>query len=194
MFKIVTILASYLYLSAPLALAQDEPAPAPTPAPAPAPDPSDYSSDGFGMDISAYGAFGFGWNFGVGGGAQFGIPVVPNGFIPNPKFRDALHVEFGMDTFYFTWSNYHVLFLNPMGGVRYTVYVLDNLAPFATVKFGASIPTAEENLDYGVYFYTQVTVGVLWDINDFMSLRAETGFQYVGHSSDVWRIGMLFRL
>lgn len=172
--------------------AQDEPAPAP----APAPDVSDYSDSGFGMDISAYGVLNFGWHVSFGAGAQFAYPVVPNGFIANPRYRDALHVEGGLDFSYFFWGDYHIGFLNPMVGVRYAVYVLEKLAPFATVKLGAAIPTAVSwgTYDPGVFFYFLGSVGVLWDLSDMISLRAEVGYQYVGYSSDIWRIGVLFRI
>jgi len=123
---------------------------------------------------------------------------VPNGFIPNPRFRDALHIEGGFDLGYYFWSargyDIHQLFFSPAAGVRYAVYVLETLAPFACVKLGLAAPVAQKNVDDGVFFFAASSVGILWDLTDFMALRAEIGWQYHGHSSDVWKIGLLFRL
>jgi hypothetical protein len=200
---IALVLALSLVAFGASAWAQDEPAPGPDPAPAPAPAPdvTDYSDSGFGMDVSAYGLINFAWHVSFGAGAQFAYPIVPNGFIPNPRFRDALHAEGGFDFSYYFWSyggyDWHLALLSPMVGVRYAVYVLDKLAPFATLKLGAAIPVAtggDAIYDPGVYFYMAGTVGILWDLSDMISLRAEFGYQYVGSSSDIWRIGVLFRI
>lgn len=195
MRKLIALVAAAVWLAAwPAAAQEGEGGEVETP------DPTEYSDSGFGMDISAYGIVNFGWHVSVGAGAQFAYPVVPNGFIPSPRFRDALHIEGGLDFGYYFWTgagyDYHVGFLNPMAGVRYAVYVLESLAPFATLKLGAAIPTVSGGSGYdpSVYFYMVGTVGVLWDLTDFMALRAEVGYQYVGHSSDVWKIGLLFRL
>ncbi len=197
MRKLIALVAAGLWLAAawPAAAQQEEPEGGEVETP----DPDEYSDSGFGMDISAYGIVNFGWHVSFGAGAQFAYPVVPNGFIPNPRFRDALHVEGGLDFSYFFWSgagyDYHMALLNPMVGVRYAVYVLESLAPFATLKLGAAIPvTHDVPYKTSVYFHMSGTVGVLWDINDFMALRAEAGYQYIGYSSDVWKIGLLFRL
>jgi hypothetical protein len=167
------------------------------------PDPTSYQDSGFGMDVSAYGLINFSWHVSFGAGAQFAYPIVPNGFIPNPRFRDALHIEGGLDFSYFFWDtpagDYHLMLLSPMAGARYAVYVLESLAPFVTLKLGAAIPAssggpATYNYDPPVAFYLQSTIGIIWDVNEIIALRAEAGYQYVGGSSDIWRIGVLFRI
>lgn len=178
----------------PAVFAQEEPAPAPVP------DPGEYSDSGFGMDISAYGLVGFGWHINFGFGAQFAYPIVPNGFITNPRFRDALHIEGGLDYGYWYWSvgpaDWSLSLLTPMVGARYAVYVLESLAPFATLKIGAAIPVAHSGYvhDPSVYFYLLGSVGIMYDFNDMISLRAEVGYQYIGSSADIWKIGVLFRI
>ncbi len=169
------------------------------PAEAAPPDASDYGDSGFGMDISAYGLINFGWHTSLGAGAQFAYPIVPAGFVRNPRFRDALHIEGGLDFGYFFWSygghDYHMAMMNPVGGVRWAIYVLERLAPFACAKLGAAFPVSHD--DYGRYhteLYALGTVGVIWDLSDKISLRAEVGYQYVGGHTDVWRIGVLFRI
>ena len=186
----ILTIASLIVFAIPAAADETEPPPA-------EPDVSDYSDSGFGMDLSAYGLIGFAWNPGIGMGIQFGYPIVPNGFIPNPKYRDALHIEGGFDIAYYWWTygpvNIHQTYFNPLVGVRYTVYVLETFAPFATVKLGAAAPVAEKGVNDSVAFFVSGTVGFLWDFAAHWSLRGELGWQYHGHNSDVYRIGVTYR-
>ncbi|MBN2494233.1 MAG: hypothetical protein JXR96_06560 [Deltaproteobacteria bacterium] len=160
----------------------------------PDPDPSDYTYSGFGHDISVYGLVNFTYH-GVGGGAgaQFAWALFPNGFLRSPRFRDAFHIEGGLDFGYWTWKDVELFGFAPSAGVRWAVYVLDNLAPFVCAKLGPAVELWDElgvrERKAGLYWLT--TAGVLWDLNDAISMRAEWGWS--GYH-DMLRIGVLFRL
>ena len=159
------------------------------------PDISEYADDGFGMDISTYFLCNFGYHsVGVGAGAQFAYPVFPSGLISDPLYRDALHVEGGMDFSRWAWDaqdgDAELMIFAPMIGLRYAVYLSETLAPFVSVKIGAAFAMAEGTGD-DTSFYWSTSGGVLWDLCDLLSLRGEFGWS---HFRDVFRIGILLRL
>ncbi|MBW2702655.1 MAG: hypothetical protein JRF33_17690 [Deltaproteobacteria bacterium] len=163
------------------------------------PDPAEYGDSGFGMDVSVYGWLNFGYHLvGGGAGAQFAWPLLPNGFIPSPRFRDAFHIEGGLDFGAWSWASANddlgLMSFSPFAGVRWAVYVLETLAPFVCVKAGPSFELWDNDLvddELEVGFYWATSAGVIWDLSSWMSMRVEAGW---GRYRDLVRIGVLFRL
>jgi hypothetical protein len=159
------------------------------------PDISDYADDGFGMDLSLYFLNNFGYHkLGVGTGVLFAYPALPSGFFDSPVYRDALHVEGGMDFSRWAWDKeggqVELMIFAPMLGIRYAVYVTNRVAPYLTVKIGAAFARAD-GVDGDTQFYWNTAAGVLWDFHDRFSLRGEFGW---GYYRDVFRIGILMRI
>jgi hypothetical protein len=149
------------------------------------PDVDDYADDGFGMDLSAYAMFNLAYHgFGVGAGAQFAYPILPTGFFGHPRHRDALHVEGGLDFFY--WDSVSRMVFAPNVGPRYALYLTTHLALFASLKAGVGV---DENGD-SIAFFWSGSVGAMWDLSDLFSVRFDFGW---GRYSDVFRIGILLR-
>lgn len=149
------------------------------------PDVDDYASDGFGMDLSAYGIFNVAYHgFGVGAGAQFAYPILATGFFDHPRYRDALHLEGGLDFFY--WDSVSLMVFAPHVGPRYAIYVTTQLALLASLKAGVGVDEQGDS----VAFFWGGSAGALWDLNDLLSVRCEFGW---GRYSDVFRLGVLLR-
>lgn len=159
------------------------------------PDISEYADDGFGSDASLLLLSNFAYNgFGIGAGAQFAYPLSPSGFIGDPRFRDALHVEGGLDFMRWGWDDagesVELMIFAPRIGLRYALYFTDTLAAFAGAGIGAAFARAD-GADGKTRFYWNAAGGVIWDLNDVISLRCEFGW---GYFSDLLRIGVLFRI
>lgn len=149
------------------------------------PDVDDYASDGFGMDLSAYGIFNVAYHgFGIGAGAQFAYPVLPTGIFDHPRYRDALHLEGGLDFFY--WDSVSLMVFAPHVGPRYAIYVTTQLALFASLKAGVGVDEQGDS----VAFFWSGSAGALWDMSDVLSVRFEFGW---GRYSDAFRLGVLIR-
>ena len=184
LFVFISLVALGSLVSGPQVLAKDN-----------LPDIGDYADDGFGMDLSAYFLCNFGYHkVGVGAGALFAYPVFPSGFIQDPEYRDALHVEGGLDFYRWGWTvesqSVSLMAFAPQIGLRYAVYLSEVIAPFVSVKIGASFAMAD-GVDDKTRFFWSTSAGLLWDFVDFASLRAEFGW---GYYRDILRVGVLFRL
>lgn len=158
------------------------------------PDVDDYADDGFGMDLSAYGLFNVAYHgFGVGAGTQFAYPVLPSGFLDHPRYRDALHALVGLDFYHWAWdsqgSDIRLMVFAPHLGVRYALYLSDQLGLFASLMLGAGIAEAE-GISPDPAFFWSGSAGALWDVSDLLSVRCEFGW---GRYSDVFRLGVLLR-
>jgi hypothetical protein len=165
--------------------------------PPPEPDLAEYADSGFGLALSLHAVLNFSFRQPGGGlGFQLAYPVVPNGFIPDERFRDALLVEGGLDYVYAParvrdhGGGYHCL--SSLVGARYTVYVHEVLAPFVAVEIGylAGLWSGEGSADLHRFGWA-TTLGLLWDFADWASLRLDLGY---GHLHEVIRVGILFRL
>jgi hypothetical protein len=159
------------------------------------PDISDYADDGFGNDLSAYLLCNFAYHgLGIGVGAQFAFPILPSGFLEDPWFRDALHVEGGIDFARWGWDEQdravELMIVAPQLGLRYAVYVAERFAVFVSLKIGAAFADAD-GVDQDTRFYWSTTAGVFWDLTEIISLRGELGW---GPYRDVLHLGVLFRL
>lgn len=159
------------------------------------PDINDYADDGFGSDASLMLLTNFAYHgFGVGVSAQFAYPLFPSGFIGDPRFRDALHVEGGLDFLRWGWDvggeSLELMIFAPRIGLRYALYFTDTFAAFVGAGIGAGFARAD-GADGKTRFYWNTAGGVIWDLNDVISLRGEFGWGYFG---DLLRIGVLFRL
>ena len=149
------------------------------------PDVDDYGDDGFGMDLSVYGIFSVAHHdFGVGAGAQFAYPLLPSGIFAHPRHRDALHVEGGLDFYY--WDSVSLALFAPHAGLRYAVYITTPLALLVSLKGGVGFDDGGDS----VAFFWNGSAGAMWDLSDLLSLRAEFGW---GRYSDVFRVGALLR-
>ena len=185
--KVVKILAGlFLMTAAPFAQA--------TPAEE-LPNLEDYADDGFGQDLSSYFLFNVAYHgLGVGGGVQYAYPVLPSGIINNVNYRDALHLEGGLDIARWSWQSADqtvkkMVFI-PQLGLRYAIYLSDVMAPYLSLKIGGAFAQTEGIDDSPDFFWT-ATGGLLWDLGDILSLRAEFGW---GRYRDILRLGVLVRL
>jgi len=156
---------------------------------------SEYTDDGFGSDVSLYGFFnGTYQGLGHGGGAQFGYPLMPNGLLSAGVYRDALHLEGGLDVCRFVYEladEYGSLTVFAPGmGLRYAVYFNDWLAPLLSVRLGVGLPMTT-GVDASASFFWSATAGLLMDLSDILSVRIELGW---GRYADVVRLGVLIRL
>lgn len=153
---------------------------------------SEYTDDGFGSDLSFYGYFNGSYHgLGHGGGALFAYPLMPNGFISAGVYRDALHLEGGLDfhRWVYKQADEYVdqVILATDVGLRYAVYTNDWLAPLASLRLGAGLPLS----DHDVSFFWSATLGVLMDLSDILSVRMEFGW---GRYQETARLGVLIRL
>ncbi|HOX45344.1 MAG TPA: hypothetical protein PK668_17240 [Myxococcota bacterium] len=165
--------------------------------PPPEPDPEEYADSGFGLALTLHAVLNFSYHEPGGGvGFQVAYPVVPNGFIPDEYFRDALLLEGGLDYVYSPADlgghegGFHCL--SSLVGARYSVYVHDVLAPFAAVQigYGGGLWDGEGVADVHRFGWA-TTLGLMWDFVDWASLRLDLGY---GHLHEVVRLGVIFRL
>ncbi len=120
------------------------------------------------------------WVFGsvtwFGGAVWFGIPVVPQGFIPN--VNDSFVVEFGFFANFFIvntpFQDYSYFGVVPAGGVRWDFFLTPQWSVFATGKIGVRWPVFGDSLAE-TSFAGMGTVGAYWHMSDEMYIRLETG-------------------
>jgi hypothetical protein len=153
---------------------------------------SEYTDDGFGSDLSFYGYFNGSYHgLGHGGGALFGYPLMPNGFIGGGEYRDALHLEGGLDLHRWVYKQadeyVSQVILAADLGLRYAVYTNDWFAPLASFRTGLGLPLT----DHDTSFFWSLTLGVLMDLSDILSVRIEFGW---GRYHETVRLGVLIRL
>jgi hypothetical protein len=108
-------------------------------------------------------------------------PLLADGLIPG--INDELDVEIGAyvqaHTFYFNCAN-RWFRVTPLGGLRWSLHLFEDLAVYALVKMGASIPFAAEN-SCNVMQTKNVTVdgvgalGLYWQLGQVLALRFELG-------------------
>ena len=88
------------------------------------------------IDLSAYLIANFDvdkWGAGIGG--QFAYPLLDEGLIPGMRFRDAIHLESGLDLLYWDWERiisderyaWSAFAVVPQTGVRWHVYLVDSV-------------------------------------------------------------------
>jgi len=156
---------------------------------------SEYVDDGFGADLSFYGFLNATYQgLGHGGGAMFAWPLMPAGFLGSGVYRDALHIEGGLDFCRWVYElddDYgSKMVFAPGLGLRYAVYLNDWLAPLASLRLGLGLPVTS-GVDDSASFFWSATAGLLMDLSDILSFRIELGW---GRYSDVLRLGVLIRL
>lgn len=164
------------------------------PATPPLPDIDEYADDGFGMDASGGLLAGFSYqSAGIGTEINFAYPILPNGFLQHPVYRDALHLSLGFDFWRFAWdeggASVEVMYFAPNFGLRYAIYLLDTLAPYIWLRIGPALARADGSSG-STRLYWSTGAGVMWDLLDWLSVRGEFDW---GRFRDTLRVGVLVR-
>ncbi len=163
--------------------------------PPPIPDLDDYATDNIRPNISLGLLTAFAYH-GPGTGADlfFGWPLLPNGFLSDARFRDALLADVGLNFESWAWGengqDAELMLFAPAVGLRYAVYFWDYVAPMVNVHIGPAFARAK-NTSSETRFFWHVSGGVLWDLTEFLALRLEFGW---GSTKDMLRLGVVFWL
>lgn len=117
---------------------------------------------GSGNQLSIYGIASYYWTgTGLGLGARYELPIVPEGLLGSPSVRDDLSLDFGVDYLHESWGS--VSNWDPYRGYYYT-----------DLSFNAIIPT----------------VGVLWNFRLTPKFtvypKLDLGYAIMWWSSDVY--------
>lgn len=126
--------------------------------------------------ISFWGFVPWSYGIGIGGGARFAYPIVPNGFIP--MLNDSFELEGGADIRYATYfglSYSYVGLAAPIVEARWTFHITEKFAAYAKVGLGWSFAFGSY---YGAGawaggFYWNAGPGVLYKFGDSIYVRAE---------------------
>jgi hypothetical protein len=132
--------------------------------------------------ITLWGVLGYGDAFGVGG--RYMMPVVPEGFLHNTRFKDQLAVDFGADLLWYSYGflsdSYGYAEVLPVGGVLWTVWFNDKFAVYPKLDVGFALGTVTGWNDawgpkptHGGFFW-QTSAGLIYKTSS-VALRAEVG-------------------
>lgn len=148
----------------------------------------DFRPAGPGNGVAVWGIVGD-WGDGLGFGARYVMPLVPDGFLHGavPAFKkDSLEVEVGFDYVYYSWDywgyDWSWNVLRPAVGAKWSIWLNDQFAFYPKLEFGFDIawysnsdwgPYAEPESHTGVYF--DGGAGILFRLAPALDLRAELG-------------------
>lgn len=133
--------------------------------------------------LSLFGILPWRYGFGIGAGARYELPIVPEGFIP--KLNDSFELEFGGDIWYGSWGylggGYSYIGIGlPVEG-RWTFHFSSKFAAYAKVGLGWYFHFWNEDIGGSSAFstgglYWNTATGVLYQLSDSLWLRGEVGY------------------
>jgi opacity protein-like surface antigen len=122
--------------------------------------------------ISFWGFVPWTYGIGIGGGARFAYPIVPNGFIP--MLNDSFELEGGADIWYSTYFSYNSSYVGfaPVVEARWTFHITEKFWAYAKLGLGFWLGFPSTYF-YPVNLYWSAGPGVLYKFTDSLYLRAE---------------------
>jgi hypothetical protein len=127
---------------------------------------------------------------GFGAGARYMLPIGITQLLTRTKFRDYWTLEFGADILRYSYDyvglsgSYSWTEIIPVVGMMWQVWFTENFAAYPKVEAGyafgwySNTQTGTSSLSGGNHFYPGATAGVLYKLDNGITLRAEAG--YVG--------------
>jgi len=122
---------------------------------------------------------------GIGAGARYMIPVPIPQLLTRTPFKDYWVVEFGADILHQSWDYYDGSYswteIVPVGGLMWQVWFTDNFAAYPKVEIGyafgwySGVNGSTAGLAGGNTFYPDGAAGVLYKLNNGITLRGEVG-------------------
>ncbi len=116
------------------------------------------------------------YGVGIGVGARYNIPIVPNGFIP--PVNDSFELEFGGDIsvgnyFGYGWTNVSI-----PAEAMWRFFFLPNLSAYWKIALGLNMRFSSYSgyVGTGASLYWDSGLGVVWKFADKMTLRGEFGY------------------
>jgi len=135
---------------------------------------------------------------GYGMGARYMLPLPITQLLTRTKFRDYWALEFGADILHWSYDygviggsnfNYSWTAVVPVVGMMWQVWFTENFAVYPKIEAGYGFGWYSDtngqtsNLSGGNHFYPSGTAGVLYKLNNGITLRAEAG--YVGGKAGI---------
>jgi hypothetical protein len=154
-------------------------------APARADTPSGARSSVEAPSANGFSAWGIlGWASGLGLGGRYMLPVMDQGLLQHPEFKDRLAAEFGLDMMRWSYGfgtfDYAWMEIRPTAGLLWTVWLNENFAVYPKLDLGYEFGWVSGWEDawgntpsYGG-FYWEVLGGVMYKMGA-VTLRAELG-------------------
>ncbi len=105
----------------------------------------------------------------IGGGVNYAIPIVQDGFIPD--LNDQFDLEGSVYMFYLSAGGGSALALAPLAGVRWQFHLTPDWSVFPILKLGMLIGVTEGGSEIGHDF----GVGAYWHLNQDVAVRLELG-------------------
>jgi hypothetical protein len=131
--------------------------------------------------LSFFGILPWWYGFGGGVGARYTLPIVPNGFIT--EVNDSVELEFGGDIWFASYgvlgSDFGYTGLAIPAEGRWTFHITPKFSAYAKVGLGLVVRFWNDDVgdDFdGAGLYFDSAAGVLYKLNDSLSLRAEAGY------------------
>jgi hypothetical protein len=124
--------------------------------------------------------------FGFAPGILYGFPLLPRGFIP--ELNDSFELEVGLHLHTWFGANDTYLWMTPVGGARYNVWLTRTVDAFFTMKLGWAIGF-DSAYSGGIYGFGGV--GMDWFFVPSAAVRVELGGGRGGGSAQV---GLRFNL
>ena len=131
--------------------------------------------------ISFWGFVPWYYGIGIGAGARFAYPIVPDGFIP--QVNDSFELEGGADIWYGTYFVYGASYVGlaaPIVEARWTFHITEKFSAYGKVGLGWSFAFGSTYYGAGAWgggFYWSAGPGILYKLGDTMYLRAEIASQ-----------------
>jgi hypothetical protein len=127
---------------------------------------------------------------GIGAGARYMIPLPITQLLTRTKFRDYWSLEAGADILHFSYDDvfagsqysYSWTALVPVVGMMWQVWFTPNFAAYPKVEVGyefgwySGVNGQTGALSGGDRFYPSGAVGVLYKLDNGLTLRAEAGY------------------
>ena len=124
--------------------------------------------------------------FGFTPGLLYGFPVLPQGF--TPALNDSLEVEAGLHLHAWFATNDTYLWITPVGGARYNLWLTRSVDVFFTLKLGWAIGLDSHHRG-GIYGFGGL--GLDWFFAPSTAIRVELGG---GRGGGTAQVGLRFDL